>query len=79
MDAGENILTNTDEQTRDKAIEELKKNSTDVLFLQFTSALKAGKNSSFSFDSPEYKEAVSKLDGFIGEIKKSNGGTSKFP
>ncbi|QBQ40429.1 DUF4983 domain-containing protein [Sphingobacterium psychroaquaticum] len=71
MDAGENILTNTDEQTRDKAIEELKKNSTDVLFLQFTSALKAGKNSSFSFDSPEYKEAVSKLDGFIGEIKKA--------
>src|SRR5699024_962243 len=40
----------------------------DVTVLQFTSVLDAGKNAGFSIDKEEYAMAITKVDGYIGDI-----------
>lgn len=71
LDAKQTLVAETDELVRDEAIEIIGENNTDALLVQFTSVLEAGKFSSFSYDSPEYKAAVEKVDGFIGELKNA--------
>lgn len=71
MDAKQAFVESNDEAVKTRLIAKLKDENPDLIVAQFTSALEAGKASSFSFDSPQYKEAVGKIDGYIGEIKQA--------
>lgn len=68
MDADDNILANSDLKVKDETISLLSKASPDVCILQFKDVLRAGIDSKFSMDETMYKEAVEKVDGYIGEI-----------
>lgn len=68
MDADDNILANSDSKVKDEAITLLSKASPDVCILQFKDVLRAGIESSFSIDEAMYKDAITKVDGYVGEV-----------
>lgn len=71
LDAKESVVVNSDEAARDEAVDKLKEENATFVVVQFESLLEAGKNSSFSFDSQEYKAAVNKIDELIGDLKNA--------
>lgn len=69
MDADNSIHFNSDEEVKEEAVKSFSKEVTpDVTVLQFTSVLDAGKNAGFSIDKEEYASAITKVDGYIGDI-----------
>ncbi|WP_270089218.1 LamG-like jellyroll fold domain-containing protein [Sphingobacterium sp. SYP-B4668] len=68
MDADEAQALDSDEKVKSSVVEELKNANADLLVAQFTSVQEAGTQTQFSFDSPEYKNATLKVDGYVGEI-----------
>lgn len=67
-DADDNIVANSDEDVKSKAFELLEKSAPDLLVLQFTSVLQAGKSGKFSIDDDQYAGAIKKVDQYIGEV-----------
>jgi len=59
----------SDAGVKDAAIEYLDKKDPDVLLVQFTDVLTAGKSGGFVLSNAAYKSALDKVDGYIGEIK----------
>ena len=69
LDASQSLIAANDEQVKTDAVRQLTQGNPDLLLVQFKSVLDAGTQSSFSFDSPEYKTAVQEIDGYLGELK----------
>ncbi|NQD71969.1 DUF4983 domain-containing protein [Sphingobacterium shayense] len=68
MDAGETALVTNDQAAADKIVKEVSQGDPDFMLVQFTSVLKAGTASSFSYESKEYKAAVNAVDNHVGVI-----------
>ncbi|MGJ7031191.1 alkaline phosphatase family protein [Niabella hirudinis] len=67
-DAKKQIQTTDDKQVKDSAVAQLKNGNPDLMVLEFSGLNQAGKQGAFSASDPGYKDAVTKLDGYIGEI-----------
>ena len=68
MDADNNILAKNDDEVTQRALTLLEDNTPDVLVLQFTSVLDAGRKGRFSADNQEYAAAIKKVDEHIGAV-----------
>ncbi|GHE39472.1 LamG-like jellyroll fold domain-containing protein [Sphingobacterium griseoflavum] len=68
VSASESYHATSDEETKDVAVELLKSKISDVLLLQFTDVLDAGKSGGFSAENSGYVDALNRVDGYIGEV-----------
>ena len=68
MEADDNLIAKSDEEVKENAISLLNDATPDLLVLQFTSVLEAGKSNRFSIDNIEYANAIKKVDGYVGDI-----------
>lgn len=59
---------NSDEQIKTRALNNLSQNNSDLLMLQFSDVQTAAKTGGFVMTNAKYKEALDKVDGYIGEI-----------
>lgn len=66
--ADQPIAVTNDIAAKDTAILKLKLPSDDLVIVNFNEVNKAGINFGFSANVPEYKDAVLKTDGYIGEL-----------
>jgi len=78
MDATTSDLVSGDDQAKNRAVEVLEKTNPDFLLVQFQSVLEAGKASSFSMESADYKAALQTVDEYIGEIRNAMEQRPKF-
>jgi hypothetical protein len=62
------ILVADDQVAKDSAVGRLKNGNADLMVVHFNSPAIAGRTSEFSAASSTYKDAVLKVDGYIGEI-----------
>lgn len=67
-DADQFVVENTDESVKNRSIERLKLGRTDLMMIQFSDVQNAGKNGGFVNSNSLYKEALDKVDGYVGEI-----------
>ncbi|SDE21581.1 alkaline phosphatase family protein [Niabella drilacis] len=67
-DSKKQIQTADDKQVKDSAVAQLKNGDPDLMVLEFSGLNQAGKQGAFSASDPGYKDAVTKIDGYIGEI-----------
>jgi len=66
--ADQSIAVSNDLAAKDTAIVKLKSVSDDLVIVNFNEVNKAGQSFGFAANVPEYKEAVLKTDGYIGEL-----------
>jgi hypothetical protein len=66
--ADQSIAVSNDLAAKDTAIVKLKSVSDDLVIVNFNEVNKAGQSFGFSANVPEYKEAILKTDGYIGEL-----------
>ncbi|SMG51056.1 LamG-like jellyroll fold domain-containing protein [Sphingobacterium psychroaquaticum] len=59
----------SDEEVKAKAVNFLKNNNTDFMFVQLSEVQTAGVDGGFLISNPKYKAALDKADAQIGEIK----------
>lgn len=72
MDADDNILADNDNKVKEEAITLLrKKNSPDLLVVQFKDVLSAGKESDFLAEENKYAQAIESVDAKIGALVKA--------
>ncbi|MES2777590.1 MAG: LamG-like jellyroll fold domain-containing protein [Bacteroidota bacterium] len=62
------VLAANDAAVKDSAIVRLKNPKSDLVIVHFNGAAIAGRASSFSASAAAYKDAVLKVDGYIGEL-----------
>lgn len=62
------ILVQGDAAAKDSTVSRLKNTNADLMIVHFNSPAIAGKTGEFSAQSATYKDAVLKVDGYIGEI-----------
>ncbi|MCX2452735.1 DUF4983 domain-containing protein [Pedobacter sp. PLR] len=62
------ILTSNDQQVKDSVVKALQTEDSRVVIADFRDVVTAGTTFGFSADIPEYKNAIVKVDGYIGEI-----------
>lgn len=67
-DSKKQVQTADDKQVKDSAVALLKNGNPDLMVLEFSGLNLAGKQGAFAASDPGYKDAVTKLDGYIGEI-----------
>lgn len=58
-----------DESVKTKAVHYLDKNNADLMLLQFSDVQEAGKEGGFVVTNAKYKNALDKVDGYIGEVR----------
>lgn len=68
VSANESHQATSDEEVKDLAVELLGTKISDVLLLQFTDVLDAGKAGGFSSQNSAYVNALNRVDGYIGEV-----------
>ena len=68
MDADMIADYDTDQAVRDRAIDLFAEDAAHFTVLQFTDVLEAGLASGFKMDNAEYRAAIERVDGYIGEI-----------
>lgn len=66
--ADHSVAVANDLAGKDTAIVKLKSVSDDLVIVNFNEVNKAGQSFGFSANVPEYKEAILKTDGYIGEL-----------
>ncbi|MNK26546.1 Type I phosphodiesterase / nucleotide pyrophosphatase [compost metagenome] len=66
--ADQSIAVSNDLAAKDTAIVKLKSVSDDLVIVNFNEVNKAGQSFGFSANVPEYKDAILKTDGYIGEL-----------
>jgi hypothetical protein len=74
------VLVDNDQAGKDSAVNRLMNTNPDVMVVHFNSPAIAGQSESFSASAAGYKDAVLKVDGYIGEIMtalKSRPGYNK--
>jgi hypothetical protein len=69
---------NDDAATKNAAVNELKANNPDMLFVQLHSVDAAGSGSSYSNTSATYKAAVLQVDTYIGELLAAVQGRADY-
>jgi len=62
------VVASSDAAVKDSAILRLQNEKTDVVIVHFNGPAVAGKASAFSASEQEYKDAVLRVDGYIGEL-----------
>ncbi len=62
------VMTTSDQGVKDSAIARIKNRNPEFLTLHFNSPSIAGKGSGFNLGNAAYKDAITKVDGYIGEI-----------
>jgi hypothetical protein len=62
------VLVQSDAAAKDSAVNRLKNTNADLMIVHFNSPAVAGKTDAFSATSATYREAVMKVDGYLGEI-----------
>lgn len=62
------VLAASDAAVKDSAITRIKKESSDLVVVNFNGVAVAGQAGEFSASSAGYKEAVLKIDGYVGEL-----------
>lgn len=62
------VLASNDAAVKDSAIVRLKNVRSDLIVVNFNSVAIAGKASGFSSGAAGYKDAVTKVDGYLGEL-----------
>ncbi|UIR55379.1 alkaline phosphatase family protein [Sphingobacterium sp. SRCM116780] len=68
VSADETYDETTDEGVKNQVVNLLEKKNEDLMIVQFTSLLDAGKENGFSADNVAYVNALNKVDGYIGNI-----------
>lgn len=68
VNANNNVLTQSDAQSKDSAVSSIKNGDPDVVVVDFRSVMAAGIANDFSMDNAVYKQAVTTVDGYVGEI-----------
>ncbi|SMD04923.1 alkaline phosphatase family protein [Pedobacter nyackensis] len=66
--ADQSIAVTNDLAAKDTAIVKLKSISDDLVIVNFNEVNKVGQSFGFSANVPEYKDAILKTDGYIGEL-----------
>nr|WP_121270343.1 alkaline phosphatase family protein [Pedobacter schmidteae] len=66
--ADQSIAVSNDLAAKDTAVVKLKSVSDDLVIVNFNEVNKAGQSFGYSANVPEYKDAVLKTDGYIGEL-----------
>lgn len=62
------VVTTGDQGVKDSAISRIKNRNPEFMTLQFNGASIAGKAGGFTQANAGYKEAITRIDGYIGEI-----------
>ncbi len=62
------VLAASDAAVKDSAITRIKKESSDLVVVNFNGVAVAGQAGEFSASSASYKDAVLKVDGYVGEL-----------
>lgn len=62
------VLANNDQGVKDSALVRVKNVKSDLVVVHFNSPAIAGRTGGFSAGSPIYKDAVLKVDGYVGEL-----------
>ncbi|MCH5597299.1 alkaline phosphatase family protein [Niabella ginsengisoli] len=62
------VITTGDQGVKDSAITRIKNNNPEFMVLHFNSPSIAGKAGGFTQANTGYKDAITKIDGYIGEI-----------
>ena len=62
------VVAASDAAVKDSALLRIRNEKSDVIFVHFNSVAVAGKEAGFSASATGYKEAVLKVDGYIGEL-----------
>lgn len=62
------VLAASDAAIKDSAITRIKKESSDLVVVNFNGVAVAGQAGEFSASSAGYKDAVLKVDGYVGEL-----------
>lgn len=60
--------TSNDEETLNEALKQLNEESNRITYLSFRSVLDAGKNGGWQESNANYKEAIVKMDNYIGQL-----------
>lgn len=71
VEAETQVITNSDEITRDSAVFQLANEDPEVMVVQFRDVFFAGQGKGFTVENQEYANAIEKVDGYIGEIMKA--------
>lgn len=66
--ADQSAIAANDLAAKDTAVVKLKSVSDDLVIVNFNEVNKAGQNFGYSANVPEYKDAILKTDGYIGEL-----------
>ncbi|RYZ61502.1 MAG: DUF4983 domain-containing protein, partial [Chitinophagaceae bacterium] len=72
------VQVQSDAAAKDSAVNRLKNTNADLMIVHFNSPAAAGKASEFSATSATYKDAVLKVDGYIGEIMTALKGRPEY-
>lgn len=67
-EVADRIVVKSDAAVKDSAIRIIRSGNNDIVVVNFSDPARAGLTSGFSNTVPEYKSAVQKVDGYIGEI-----------
>lgn len=62
------VVTTSDQGVKDSAIARIKNRNPEFLTLHFNSPSIAGKSGGFNAGNAAYKDAITKVDGYIGEV-----------
>ena len=69
MDADESVIIDSDAKAKDESDRILsRENVADLVIVQFTDVLKAGKAGGFNISETSYSQAIEKVDNYIGDI-----------
>ncbi|SHG98251.1 alkaline phosphatase family protein [Pedobacter caeni] len=71
IEADHRILSSNDAATKDSTLKVLQAEDPSVVIANFKEVEMAGTGFGFSADVPEYKAAIVKTDGYLGEIMES--------
>lgn len=79
MDADDNVLVKGDDKVKEAAVGMLKGNNVpDLLVVQFKDVLNAGKDHGFLVTKAAYKEAINKVDEYVGDLFKTIKGRDTY-
>lgn len=71
VEAGTKIVAANDELVKDSTVYQLTKTNPNVVVAHFKGVNDAGVQSGFSADNAVYKDAMNKVDGYIGDLLKA--------
>jgi hypothetical protein len=71
VEAESQVVATSDSEVKDSIVNQLKFADPEIVIANFRNVFAAGEESGFTIDNPQYSEAISEIDGYIGEILKA--------